>query len=114
MSFETGLEVATILSGSALSGEVHLHNQRLFGILMPAAWDAANLTFQASIDGSNFFEVYDDNGNEVTVTAAASRFIVLSAPLLYLGLQRIIIRSGTAASPVNQTANRTLNLIPLA
>ncbi len=114
MGIEAGLEIAKITSGGALSGSVHLHNQRLFAILMPAQWDAANLTFQGSVDGTNFSEVYDDNGNEVTVQAAAGRFVVLSSPLMFLGLQRIIIRSGTVGVPVNQTADRLLTLIPQA
>jgi hypothetical protein len=114
MGVQAGLEQVTISSGGSLSPLVHLHNQRLFGILMPAAWDAANLTFQGSIDGTNFFNVYDDSGNEVTVQAAASRLILIASPLLYLGLQRLKIRSGTNAAPINQTADRLLTVVPQA
>ncbi|MGY4295388.1 hypothetical protein ACVWXN_003483 [Bradyrhizobium sp. i1.4.4] len=115
MAIEAGLEPITILSGQSLSSaSVHLHQQRMFAILMPAAWTAAALTFQASIDGTNFFNVYDDAGNEVTVQAAASRFVVLASPLLYLGIQRLMIRSGTNGTPVAQGADRVLQLIPQA
>lgn len=115
MPVEAGLEPITILSGQSLSSTfVHLHQQRLFGILMPAAWDAAGLTFQASIDTTNFYDVYDDSGNVLIVQAAASRFIVIASPLAYLGIQRIKLRSGTPSAAVNQTADRILQLVPLA
>lgn len=114
MSIETGLELATISNGTSLSAAVNLHNQRVFAINMPAAWDAANLTFQGSQDGNTFQDLYDDTGAQVTVTAAASHYIVLSNPLLFLGLQKLKVRSGTSGSPVNQTADRIIQLIPLA
>lgn len=114
MTIAAGLEPITIASGQSLSGDVHLHQQRLFGILMPAAWDVAALTFQASIDATNFFDVYDDSGNVLTMQAAANRFIVIASPLAYLGIQRIKVRSGTPSVAVNQTAERILKLIPQA
>lgn len=114
MTIAAGLEPITILNGQSLSASVHLHQQRLFGIVMPAAWDTAALTFRASIDGTNFFDVYDDSGNVLTVQAAASRFIVIASPLAYLGIQRIMVRSGTPSVAVAQTADRLLQLIPQA
>ena len=114
MGVETGLEPATIASGASLSGAIHLHNQRLFAIVMPSSWTAANLTFQGSHDGSTYFDVYNDAGTEVTVVAAASRFIIIASPVALLGLQRLKVRSGTSGSPVNQGADRALQLSPLA
>jgi len=104
-----------IASGSSLSGEVLLDNsvprgKRLFAIVMPSSWTAANLTFQASIDGTTYNNLYDYNGSEVTVTAAASRYIVLD-PLTFAGVAGVKIRSGTSGTPVNQGADRTLTLV---
>jgi hypothetical protein len=74
---------------------------------MPAAWTAANLTFQVSHDGTNFFNLYDKDGTEYTVTADASRAIIL--PLSdWVGIEHLKIRSGTAAAAVNQGAERTI------
>ncbi|NTU77322.1 MAG: hypothetical protein HGA90_05865, partial [Alphaproteobacteria bacterium] len=42
---------ATIASGTSLSDAQNLGGLRLFGLVMPAAWTTANLTFQASFDG---------------------------------------------------------------
>lgn len=114
MSIETSLEPATIAINASLSDAIHLHNMRLFAIQMPAAWDAANLTFQGSADaGTTYYNVYDDNGAEVTIAAAALRFIIFD-PARFLGLQRLKIRSGTSGVPVVQTAARSILLVPVA
>lgn len=113
MGIVTSLEPAAIANGAALSGAVHLHAHRVFAIQMPATWTAANLTFQGSYDGSTYADVYDETGNEVTVTAAASRFIILD-PVKFMGLQKLKIRSGTTGSPVNQGGDRIVQLILIA
>lgn len=99
---------ALILSGASLSAEIRFGTQVPIGIFMPAAWDAANLTFQVSVDdGVTWGNMYDSSGNEFTVNAAASRYLVLD-PNSWVGVNHIKIRSGTASVPVNQTANRSL------
>lgn len=111
--------LATIASGASLSGvaqpynapNASLQDMVVYGIVMPAAWDTANLTFQASHDRSTYNNVYADDGTELTVTAAASRFILVP-PVTHLCASGLIIRSGTAGTPVNQTASR--NIIVLA
>lgn len=78
-------------------------------IEMPSAWTAANLTLQAlAVDGT-YKDVYDDAGNEVVITAAANRVIVIStADLKVAPLNWIKLRSGTGAVPVAQGGERTL------
>ena len=98
-----------IAINTSLSSAVQIFGGLLSIIEMPAAWDAANLTFQTSGDGTNYFNVYDDSGTEVTVTASTSRRIRLE-PSQWAGIQYIKIRSGTAGVAVNQTAARTLYL----
>lgn len=113
---------ATIASGASLSGAINLHaikdagssmtgdGVHLCAIQMPAAWDTANLSFQASADGITYSELYDMYGAPYAVVSAASRLIVLNVQD-FSGLKFLKIRSGTAASAVNQTADRTLTLI---
>lgn len=100
-----------ISSGQSLSPLLRLRPFSIAGIVMPSGWDAAALTFQVSDDdGSTFNELYDSSGNEYTVQAAASRRIIVPlADFLAVGL--IKLRSGTAASAVNQTADRSIGLI---
>jgi hypothetical protein len=58
----------------------------LCAIDMPADWDAANLTFQASYNtGGTFDDLYDQYGTETSVTAAADRYIPSTTPPLVGG-----------------------------
>lgn len=103
----------TIASGTALSAEIDLGTAQLAAIYMPAAWDAANISFQAAtVSGGTYQDVYNDGGNEVVVVASASRCISVNAAAMSLApLRYIKIRSGSTGTPVNQTATRTLTLI---
>jgi hypothetical protein len=98
-----------IASGDSVSAAANTRGGLPAVIEMPAAWDAANLTFQTSGDGVNYFNVYDEIGTEVAVTADASRRIRLEASQ-WAGITHIKIRSGTAGTPVVQTADRVLYL----
>lgn len=108
-----GTTTATIALGASLSGEINLNGASLLGIAMPAAWDAASLTFQASATaGGTYQEVYDDLGNPVTVAVAAGRMVAVDNAALKLAPWRYLkIRSGTAAAPANQTAARAITII---
>ncbi len=99
----------TILNGASLSDAIDIRGGLPAGIEMPSAWTAAALTFQTSGDRTNYFNAYDELGTEVTVIAGASTRIRLE-PTQWVGIQKLKIRSGTAAIPVNQGADRTLYL----
>jgi hypothetical protein len=100
----------TIALNGSLSGAVRLAGMLLVGLVMPAAWDAANLTFQGSIDNVTFNNVYDDAGTEKTAVAAASRHLLIVAAD-FAGIEWLKVRSGTAGTPVVQTAARTITLV---
>ena len=101
---------ATIANGEALSDAIAVgRGAVVLGVVMPASWTTANLTFQATVDGTNFFNLYD-NATEYTVTAAASRVIMINSDITD-SLQQIKVRSGTSGTPVNQGAERLLTLI---
>jgi hypothetical protein len=101
---------ATIANGASLSAAIDLGDSRaLAAIVMPASWTTANPTFQASPDGTSYFDVYD-GGAERSVTASTSRVISV-AIVDWLGLLYLKIRSGTSGTPVTQGADRTLTLI---
>lgn len=105
---------AVISSGASLSNALDTYGARDLAIQMPPAWDAANVTFAASdaVDGT-YNPVFDDAGTEVSVTAAAGHFIVIgTATKQALGAAQFIrLRSGTAASPVNQSGDRTIVVV---
>lgn len=112
---------ATIANGSSLSGEIDLNHIRsaaegaggdgvhLAAIQMPSAWTAANITFQGSVDGSIYYDLYDQYGTEVLVTAAASRVILLDLSM-FAGINFVKLRSGTTGTAVNQAADRAIVL----
>jgi hypothetical protein len=62
------------------------------------------------MDGTNYFDIYDDGGTEVTVTATTSRVMSMRGNLadVLAPWRWIKIRSGTTGVPVNQGAARTL------
>lgn len=111
----TGTAPINIANGQSLSSIVRLSfSQALVGILMPAAWDAANLTLQASLDADApvpvWTNVYKPDGTEYTILAAAGRFIAIPITDL-LGFTAFKFRSGTAGTPVAQTAARVLTAL---
>lgn len=100
----------TIANGESLSGAVDLNGCALFGVIMPAAWTAANLSVQTSLDNATFNNVYDSFGNEYLITAAASRRIIVPVGDLPC-VKWIKIRSGTSGSAVAQGGARTITLL---
>jgi hypothetical protein len=105
------LLTATIAESASLSDAVYLgESLSPFAIKMPAAWDAAAITLQTSLDGSAWSNVYIAGGTEYSVTVAAANWVMLD-PTYLKGLGSYIkVRSGTAGSPVNQTAARSIGV----
>jgi len=98
---------ATIANGASLSDALTLNGSKVAVIEMPAAWTAAPLTFQASMDGSNYFNVYDDSGDEVYVIVDINRRVYITIDAL--SQQKYIkLRSGTAVTAVNQGDQRLI------
>jgi hypothetical protein len=106
----------TIANGASQSEEIDLQGADALAIIIPAAWTAAAITFLVSADpGGTYGPLYDDAGTEATVASAAVvalRVISLRAlvdvlkPIRYLKL-----RSGVAATPVNQGADRIIPVL---
>jgi len=104
-------QAVTIASGSSLTAAIDMQGYALLRIDLPGAWTAASLTFQVSVDGTNYVNLYKD-GSEYTKSEAAASCGVAINPADAVLLHRYLkIRSGTAASPVNQQAARTLTLV---
>ncbi|CAB4166176.1 hypothetical protein UFOVP843_14 [uncultured Caudovirales phage] len=100
----------TIAASASLGSGVNINGLDVTGILMPSGWDTAAITLQYSPDGTTWSNVYDQFGTEVTIQAAASRYIALP-PSLLAGVGWLKLRSGTSGSAVNQTAARTVTWV---
>jgi len=102
---------ATIAINESLSAAVELGGHSVERIIMPAAWDAADLTFQISDDdGTTYQNVYWDWGAEMVVDAAASYTIELSPFVKLSNIELLKVRSGTAGTPVAQSAEAVIGL----
>jgi len=102
---------ASIPAGATgLSDVIDLQGHVLVAIQMPSTWTAADITFQVSLDGVTYNNLYDDEGNEVKLTVAASQVVAIKDPALMWHSGKIKLRSGTAALAVNQNATRALKL----
>jgi hypothetical protein len=101
----------TITNGTSLTAGDNLGGLRLFGLVMPAQWTPANLTFQASFDsGASWHNLKDSTGNEITVTASANDCAVW-VPTAFASVPMIRVRSGSAAAPVIQPVDSVIQLI---
>jgi hypothetical protein len=98
-----------IANNASLSDAVDLGGRKLVAIVMPDTWTTASLTFQGSVDGTNFFNVYD-GAIERALTVAANYYSALAIGD-WVGFRWIRIRSGTAGTAVNQGGARTLTLV---
>lgn len=103
----------TITSGDAtgLSSVIQTNGVCVVGIEMPATWTSASMTFQGSVDGSTYQNIYDQYGNELVITVAGARDIYFDAFIYLTACNYVKVRSGTNASPVAQGANRIVKLI---
>lgn len=111
---KTNKQVVTITIGGSQSGVIDKSHYKNMLIIMPAAWSAAGITFLVSDNPtSGFVKLLNDGGTEVALTAAASTAIAMSGAVKEAleSAMFIKIRSGTAATPVNQTVGRSLTII---
>jgi hypothetical protein len=110
MSAYTRAITATIAINTSLSAAVFIGGEfSLVGILYPAAWTAAGLSFQVSFDGVTYHVLRDDAGTEITKGVTAGQFRYLD-PTEFMSAIYLKLQSGTSGTPVNQLAARTLTL----
>lgn len=101
----------TILSGAFLSAAVDLSAGRLAAILMPGAWTAANLTFQASPDGVTYGNMRNQDGSEYVVDVTTAGDFIQVPVGDFLGVRFVKVRSGTSSASVTQAADRAITLV---
>ena len=112
VSQQSQTTTVTISSGGSLSTAADLKGLTVLGVQMPAGWDAAQITCQGSADGTTYGDVYSGTTEQTIggATPAALRYIIVP-PTALPGIRYLKLRSGTGATPVNQTADRVLTII---
>lgn len=101
----------TIALNGTLSAAVTFDAGRIEAIELPTI-DSAAISFQVSYDGTNFRDLYDSAGAEVTLGAASTGARICAAPqgLKDAGAVNVKVRSGTTGATVTQLAARSINL----
>jgi len=98
-----------IANAASLSGAANLKGLALCGFIMPNGWTAAGLSFNVSIDGTNYNYLYW-GGSEVAETVDVDQHVSVD-PVKFLSAKHVKVLSGTVAVPVNQGAERTIKLL---
>lgn len=104
----------TIANGTSISTSIDLGDMVLCAVITPAAWTAAAITFEASVNGTDWRPMRTTAG-EVTVataqiSASEARYLVLD-PNNFRGVRFVRVRSGVSGTFVNQGAERVLQLV---
>lgn len=99
-----------IAQSASLSSAIEMPTATLLGYIMPAAWTAADMTYQGSYDGTNWYDLHADTSGEITSAVTASKLVSVY-PYDYMACRWLRLRSGTSGTPVVQTAARTISLI---
>lgn len=111
MPFPFSVPAVLIANGTSLSAVLEVGPGELVGIIVPNGWTAAGLSFQGSVDGTNFFNLYDNFGAEITVAVPVTTGCLLAWDPSVKCTVYLKIRSGTLGTPVNQGADRTLTAV---
>lgn len=117
ISRDTYSTTATIANGASASGSVRSEGMVLAAIALPAAWTAAALTFEVSFDdGTTWYDLYDDQATEVSISSANMTSLVGKAVTNSAVLEKLAavpmfrLISGTSSAAVNQGADRTFTV----
>lgn len=110
-SSRTHAAVVVSTAADGASDSVNLTGLTLSCVQMSTAWTDAKIGFKGSVDGStNFYDIYNTNGDFLTYATSASRVVVFD-PAEFAGIQRLMLVSETSAGvAVAQAAERTLIL----
>lgn len=102
----------TIPAGRALS-EPLVVKGKIRGLIMPDDWDSADLTFLGGQNRDHLRDVYDWAAERALIAAVAKpgRAVCMDALGNWSFINVIVLRSGTSAAPVPQSAQRDFTLI---
>ena len=104
----------TIANGASLSGALNVQGYDVVAIQHPADTEGTAYTFQGSLDGETYVNMFSSTGAELSVTKSATlaQLIQLGVwaaaaqpepPKEFKALVGFKIRTGTSAAATNQT-----------
>lgn len=107
--------IATIADGASLSGAIDVLGWEVVSIEQAASCEGTKFSFQGSLDGVTFVDLYDETGTEISVTKSATlaQILYLKQDIRLRGFSQIKIRSGLTGAATNQTGDASI-LVGLA
>jgi len=108
---------ATIAVGESLSDAIDVQGYDVVSLQQAASCEGTTFSFQGSVDGVTFADMYDSAGSEISLTKSASLAQCIQLGLTSTasswyplqGLNKIKIRTGLTAGPTVQvTADATI------
>ncbi|CAB4156995.1 hypothetical protein UFOVP747_7 [uncultured Caudovirales phage] len=112
MAYNTFSNTVTIANGASLSSAIAINGSTPVAIIAPAAWTAAHVQIEVSLNGTDFFPLRDQATTLVQVHITAGGANTLP-PSLVNGWDFIRLRSVTATTltDVNQGADRVITIV---
>jgi hypothetical protein len=99
----------TFSIGQSQTGIIQLNELTLCGLTTGSNLSGSVLSFLVSLDGSNFYPLYDSSSAEVTISVSAASRAYAVDPSSFYSWNFIKLREGTSASAVLQaTVNSTV------
>jgi len=92
--------------GESLSSGIDISAGNIVRITTPAGWTNANLTFQISSDGTGYNDLYDAEGQEITIVVRGDNSAIIIRDPWSRTINFIKFRSGTVKNPVPQQDGR--------
>jgi len=108
MADNRSVVTATIPSGSNVSNAIDCNDRSVLGFVAPAAWTAATLQIEVSVDGTNWItSIFDSTATAAGLLASLTAGAGYSVDLIALTpWQYIRFKSGA-----NQGAARTFSVV---
>jgi len=98
-----------IMAGESLSNVIDVSLGEAAYVLMPAEWDGANLSFQVSFDDINYWDLFDELGEEVILACRPMTAVRIAPGMRAIGYVKI--RSGTREAPIVQSVDRDFKVV---
>lgn len=95
----------TISSGQSVSSAFDSHGAIVCGLIFPSAFTGVTLRLQASVDGTNYYDVYRSDGTPVVIETTVSAYIPL------LPEEMAALRFIKLVSSSSEAADRTIKVI---
>ena len=103
--------VATIAAAASLSDAIELRGSSVIRLTIPAAWTAADITFQVDDGDGTFRDLWMEWGFELMCWVEVGTSIEMSLFFRGLHIDRLRLRSGTGGAPVAQVAEREIGVV---